>query len=290
MTSQPGPSEKDSVRDFWDAASCGERLYLPGTEAAGYAAQSRRRYELEPYILDFADFDRARGKRVLEIGVGLGADHQRFAEAGALLHGIDLTARAIENTRRRLELNGLASTLAVGDAENLDFPDRSFDIVYSWGVLHHSPDTPRAIREVLRVLRPGGQARIMIYHTWSMVGLMLWVRYGLMRLRPWTSMRAIYARHLESPGTKAYTIAEAAKLMRGFEDVRIRTVLTHGDLLTSEAGQRHRGIALKLAKVIWPRWIIRSLFPRAGLFMLIAAARPVEVTTTGAGGASQPGA
>lgn len=278
MATSRASSEKDAVRDFWNAASCGEQLYLAGTEAHAYAAQSRRRYELEPYIAEFAAFEQARGKRVLEIGVGLGADHQRFAEAGALLHGIDLTPRAIENTRRRLELNGLASALSVGDAENLDFPDRSFDIVYSWGVLHHSPDTPRAIREVLRVLRPGGTARIMIYHTWSMVGLMLWVRYGLMRLRPWTSMRTIYARHLESPGTKAYTVTEATELMRGFDGVRIRTVLTHGDLLASEAGQRHRGIALAFAKAIWPRWIIRTLLPGAGLFMLIEATRPLEAT------------
>lgn len=91
-------------------------------------------------------------------------------------------------------------------------------------------------------------------------------------------MRTIYARHLESPGTKAYTVAEATELMRGFEGVRIRTVLTHGDLLASDAGQRHRGIALKFAKAIWPRWIIRTLLPGAGLFMLIEATRPLEAT------------
>ena len=148
--------EKQQVRDFWNQASCGEALYLSDVDKAGYAAQAKARYELEPYILDFARFGDARGLRVLEIGVGLGADHQQFAEAGADLWGIDLTERAIEHTRQRLAVFGLTSHLAVGDAENLDFPEESFDRVYSWGVLHHSPDTPKAIAEVGRVLKRGG--------------------------------------------------------------------------------------------------------------------------------------
>jgi hypothetical protein len=111
----------------------------------------------------------------------------------------------------------------------------------------------------------------MIYHTWSMVGLMLWLRYALLAGRPWRSLRSIYAAHLESPGTKAYSVAEAWVLFAAFRDVRIKTVLTHGDLLESGAGQRHGGLALSLARRIWPRSLIRRLFPRAGLFMLIEA-------------------
>jgi SAM-dependent methyltransferase len=266
-----GVLDKRAVHDFWQAASCGERLYLQTAEHQGYLRQAQERYRLEPFIPDFAHFESARGLRVLEIGVGLGADHQRFAEAGARLTGIDLTPRAVEHTRRRLALFGLSSDLSVGDAEALEFPDASFDVVYSWGVLHHSPDTPGAIDEVWRVLKPGGIARIMIYHTWSMIGIMLWVRYALLRLRPWTSMRTLYARHLESPGTKAYSISEARALMHRFHPVRIRTVLTHGDLLASDAGQRHKGAALKVARALWPRRTIQWLLPRAGLFMLIEA-------------------
>jgi ubiquinone/menaquinone biosynthesis C-methylase UbiE len=151
--------EKRQVHDFWNRASCGEDLYLAGQDRAAYAAQAEARYQLEPYIREFAQFEHARGLRVLEIGVGLGADHQRFAQAGADLHGIDLTVRAVEHTRRCLALFGLQSNLSVGDAENLDFPDDSFDLVYSWGVLHHSPDTPKAIAEVHRVLKRGGGGR-----------------------------------------------------------------------------------------------------------------------------------
>lgn len=262
-------TDKQQLHDFWNEAACGENLYLRGTDRQNYEFQARKRYELEPYIFEFAGFDRALGKRILEIGVGLGADHQRFAEAGAILAGIDLTERAVEHTTRRLAAFGLSSQLAVGDAERLDFPDETFDIVYSWGVLHHSPDTPKAVSEVWRVLKPGGTAKVMIYHTWSLVGLMLWIRYALLGLRPWLSLREIYASNLESPGTKAYSIAEARQLFSAFGEVGIRIVLTHGDLLKSMAGQRHQGALLSLARKVWPRALIRRFFSGSGLFMLI---------------------
>jgi SAM-dependent methyltransferase len=262
---------KQEVYDFWNRASCGEEQYLPESDQAGYEAQARARYQLEPFIREFAEFDVAGGLRVLEIGVGLGADHQQFAENEADLHGIDLTPRAVAHTRHRLAAFGLPSKLAVGDAENLAFPDSSFDVVYSWGVLHHSPDTARAVAEVHRVLKPGGRARIMIYHKWSIVGLMLWTRYALLSLRPWRTLDTIYARYMESPGTKAYSMAGAKELFRSFDAVRITTVLSHGDLLGSGAGQRHTGRLLAVARKLWPRGLIRRLLPGAGLFMMIEA-------------------
>ncbi|MFN5496117.1 MAG: class I SAM-dependent methyltransferase [bacterium] len=261
--------EKAQVKDFWNRASCGEEQLLPSVEREGYDAQRAERYRLEPYIADFAGFKRSNGLKTLEIGVGLGADHQSFAEGGADLHGIDLTPRAIEHTSRRLALFGLSSKLAQGDAENLPFADDTFDLVYSWGVLHHSPDTPKAFQEVLRVLKPGGQARVMIYSKWSLIGLMLWIRYALLRGRPFTSLKELYAKYLESPGTKAYTLSEARRLCTGFREVRIRTVLTHGDLLTSGAGQRHQGRALDIARRIWPRWFFKTFAKGRGLFMLV---------------------
>lgn len=263
-------TDKQSVHDFWDAASCGEALYL---QSRDYAAQARKRYELEPYIETFADFGAARGLDVLEIGVGLGSDHQRYAEAGARLTGVDLTERAVVHTQTRLEALRLRSELRTADAENLPFGDASFDMVYSWGVLHHSPDTRRAIEEVWRVLRPGGSARIMIYHKYSIVGYMLWVRYGLLAGRPGRTLADIYAKYLESPGTKAYTVDDARSLFARFSTVEIETVLTHGDLLTSAAGQRHRGSLLIVARALWPRSLIRALLPHQGLFMLIKATK-----------------
>jgi ubiquinone/menaquinone biosynthesis C-methylase UbiE len=262
---------KKQVFDFWNKASCGEELYLKGSSQESYIDEARNRYELEPYIKDFANFNDCKGLRVLEVGVGLGADHQNFASNGADLFGIDLTDRAIQHTSHRLSLFGLSSRLNTGDAENLGYENNYFDIVYSWGVLHHSPDTEKAIAEVYRVLKPGGVAKIMIYNKWSIVGFMLWMRYGLLRLNPFLSMNKIYAEYLESPGTKAYTPKEANDLFSSFSKISISTELTHGDLLTSHAGQRHKGLLLDIARIIWPRWFIRKFLTKAGLFMLIVA-------------------
>jgi SAM-dependent methyltransferase len=147
-----------------------------------------------------------------------------------------------------LSLDGLESDLRQSDAENLPFPDASFDVVYSWGVLHHSPDTPQAIKEVHRVLRPGGTARLMIYHKHSLAGYMLWSRYALMRGRPFATLEEIYAKYLESPGTKAYTVDQAREMLAGFSVVTIQTRLSFGELLEGAAGQRHTGWLLDLAQ------------------------------------------
>lgn len=266
-------SRKEEVRAFWDEASCGERLYLPDTTAHGFRQHDAERYRLEPYIESFAEFESAKGRRVLEIGIGLGADHQRFAEAGAELVGIDLTPRAIERTRERFRAHGLTSDLKVGDAEKLDLETDRFDIVYSWGVIHHSPDTAAAVNEIHRVLKPGGVAKVMIYNKYSLVGLMLWLRYALAAGRPTTSLASIYATYLESPGTKAYTESEARDLFARFERVTVSTVLSHADLLTSQAGQRHGGAVLNVARLLWPRWLLRLVCRGNGLFMLIEATK-----------------
>src|SRR5579863_2420865 len=169
---------KDEVRQFWDADPCGSR-YLE--QRQDFEAHARLRYALEPHITDFASFKAERGMKVLEIGVGMGADYLEWLKAGVNATGVDLSPASLEKARLRCELASYKADLQVADAENLPFPDNSFDVVYSYGVLHHSPDTARCIREAWRVLKPGGQARIMIYHHPSLTGLMLWLRYGILR-------------------------------------------------------------------------------------------------------------
>jgi hypothetical protein len=116
-------------------------------------------------------------------------------------------------------------------------------------------------------------ARVMIYHAHSMVGYMLWLRYALLAGRPRRSLADVYAHHLESPGTKAYSQAEARSMFSEFSRVDIRTMLHFGDLLEGAVGQRHRGPVLSLAKRLYPRAVIRRLLPTHGLTMLIEATR-----------------
>jgi ubiquinone/menaquinone biosynthesis C-methylase UbiE len=268
-------TSKTAVHDFWNRASCGEEAYALGrTEAEKLNAQARERYKLEPYLIPFARFDEGKGKTVLEIGVGMGADHLQWAQSKPRsLHGVDLTPRAVMLTMARLKLAKLKSKVQVADAEKLPFKSQMFDIVYSWGVLHHSPDTPQAFVEVHRVLKKAGTARIMIYHTWSLTGLLLWVRYALLRGRPFTGMDEIYSRYLESPGTKAYTIAGAKQLCRqaGFKSYSVSIQLNHGDLLEGAVGQRHQGAVLNSLKQVWPRSLIKACLPFLGLYLLIEA-------------------
>jgi SAM-dependent methyltransferase len=265
-------SLKSAVRNFWNAGSCGE-IYADGISDLDYYKQhSKARYELEPYICDFAKFNEGSDKDVLEIGVGMGADHLEWAKSKPRsLTGIDLTPLAISHTKRRFHSIGLTPNVELGDAEKLTFNDYSFDIVYSFGVLHHSPDTKEAINEVHRVLRTDGIARIMIYHTYSLTGYMLWLRYGLLVGKPFRSLTEIYAKCLESPGTKAYSRTEAHALFSIFSEVKITTQLSFGDLLEGAVGQRHRGVLLSIAKKIWPRWLLKKIFKNHGLLLLIEA-------------------
>jgi ubiquinone/menaquinone biosynthesis C-methylase UbiE len=205
----------------------------------------------------------------------MGADHLEWAQASPRsLSGIDLTGQAIAFTRERLGLYGRRSRLLVADAEHLPFRESSFDLVYSWGVIHHSPDTPAAVREIARVLRPGGRARVMIYHRRSLVGFMLWLRHGPLAGRPGRSLDEIYAQHLESPGTKAYSPARAREMFAAFSEVKITSELGPGDLLLGATGQRHRGPLLGVARRLYPRWAVRRLLPHCGLYLLIEARRP----------------
>lgn len=260
---------KKKVYDFWNQNSCGESLYLKKPTKKNYDYQLKKRYIIEPYIKKFANFRNSYKKKVLEIGVGLGADHQMFYEAGADLYGVDLTARAIEHTKHRFKLNNYESKLFVQDAEALPFNNQTFDIVYSYGVLHHTPDTEKSISEVHRVLKNGGTARIMMYHKWSIVGFMLYLRYALFNLRPFLNLSIIYSSYLESPGTKAYSKKEINHLFKKFKSIEIKTVLSHGDLLQYSAGQRHSGFLIKFARMIWPRYIIKKFFSKYGLFLMI---------------------
>jgi SAM-dependent methyltransferase len=260
------------VKAFWDKLSCGE-VYASGeSEEQYYAAHSKARYTLEPYIFEFAGFTDGYNKDILEIGIGMGADHVEWARSKPKsLTGIDLTPRAARHTRKRLEISGLSSRISVSDAEQLPFRDHSFDMVYSWGVLHHSPNTGKALDEVFRVLRPGGVAKIMIYHKYALTGYMLWTRYALLTGRVYRSLDDIYFNHLESPGTKAYTIQSAQTLFSRFSQLRLKIQLSGSDLLEGSAGQRHQGVLLTLAREIWPRMVMKKLFRNHGLFLLVEA-------------------
>ncbi|HEY6329608.1 MAG TPA: class I SAM-dependent methyltransferase [Blastocatellia bacterium] len=118
------------------------------------------------------------GRPVLEVGCGMGSHAALLARAGAALTAVDLTARAVETTRRRFELFGLSGLIERADAENLPFPDEQFDLAWSWGVIHHSRSMEACLAEMTRVVKAGGRLLLMVYYRPSLV---YYVHCGLIR-------------------------------------------------------------------------------------------------------------
>jgi ubiquinone/menaquinone biosynthesis C-methylase UbiE len=156
---------KKQVQTFWQQTPC-DSWFADGQAGtlAFFRTLDEHRYRVHPKLLSAVDFEKTRGLSVLEIGCGCGSEAERFARAGARYTALDLTNAAVSVTQRRFHLAGLRGSFTQGDAENLPFADSSFDLVYSHGVLHHTPNTARAIQEVYRVLSPCGRAVIMLYH------------------------------------------------------------------------------------------------------------------------------
>jgi len=225
---------KNAVKEFWNRESCDTWQAHSEKFSREYFEQIEEwRYRDQPFIHSFAQFTRYRGKRVLEVGFGAGTDLIQWLRAGARVSGIDLTEEALANVSRRIQVYGLPQpeTLQVADAENLPFPSNSFDLGYSWGVLHHTPDTAKALSELVRVVRPGGEIKIMLYNRHGLYAWKMWIKHALFRGQPWKSLRWVLWNHIESPGTKGFTEREVLHLLEplGLADVRLERFITGND-------------------------------------------------------------
>ncbi|MDP1571855.1 MAG: class I SAM-dependent methyltransferase [Vicinamibacterales bacterium] len=268
----PQPTATDlkaAVRTYWERESCG--THVAGSEKftrAYFDEIERYRYAVEPEIFSFAQFTRHHGERLLEVGVGAGSDFLQWARAGCRVHGIDLTEEAIDHVRHRLAVYGFeAEDLRVADAEHLPYDDGTFDVVYSWGVIHHSPGTEQALREIVRVTRPGGTIKVMVYHRPSLNTWFRWLRFAALRGQPFRSLTWVMHHHLESPGTKAYTRAEFADMAAraGARITAIRTSATRYDL-QFESRAIVRAVAYALACLVG--------WERCGFFLMAEMTRP----------------
>jgi len=284
---------KERVRSFWQENPCGTKFAdAPPGSRRFYELVEEHRYTKEWHIPAAAHFADAKDLAVLEVGCGLGTDGAQFAKAGARYTGIDLTDAAVELAKRRFELFDLPGTFRVADAERLDFPDNSFDLVYSHGVLHHTPDTPTAVREIHRVLRPGGKAVVMLYHRDSYnyrVNISMLRRTGAQLLRwntgvelvrlltgePEDSLRA-HARQLQTqseylnseeflsrntdgagnPLARVYSRREARELFKDFAHVELRTYFLNKRWLPVLGPLLPRSLESRLAaRWGWHLWI-----------------------------------
>jgi SAM-dependent methyltransferase len=285
---------KQRVRDFWQAHPCGSK-FSPAESGTRefFERVEAHRYAKEWHIPAAADFANTSGLRVLEIGCGLGTDGAQFARAGAIYTGVDLTDAAVALARRHFDLLGLRGEFRVGDGEELDFADESFDVVYSHGVLHHTPDTARAVGEIRRVLRPGGRAVVMLYHRDSYnyrVGIRVLRRAGARLLKSESGIKLIHrltAEPLDSlyeharlmtasgngylaseeflsqstdgagnPLARVYSRREARELFRDFREVAVRAYFLNKRFLPLLGNLLPLGIESALAsRWGWHLWI-----------------------------------
>jgi SAM-dependent methyltransferase len=229
------PDAKLETQRQWNANPCGADAApesLQRGSAAFFASVESHRYQVyAPWLKRAADFASFAGRRVLEIGPGLGTDHAQFARAGAHTYAIDLTATHLQLTRQRFEIEGLVTRLTRGDAERLPFRDAGFDAVYSFGVLHHTPDTGRAVREVWRVLRPGGIAIVSLYHRhsafhWVATVLCRGVRHRELWTRGYRRLLADVEQGARETGAaplvQVLSRRQCRRLFAGFSQVAVR--------------------------------------------------------------------
>ena len=284
---------KERVRQFWQEHPCGTKFAdaSPGSRRF-YELVEEHRYTKEWHIPAAAGFASTKGLRVLEIGCGLGTDGAQFAQAGADYTGIDLTDAAIELAQKRFELFNLSGTFQTDDAERLSFPNDSFDLVYSHGVLHHTPDIDAAIREIHRVLRPGGRAEVMLYHRNSYnyrVNISMLRRAGVHLLRWKTGVKLVqmltgepedslrnHARQLKAdssylsseqflsqntdgagnPLARVYSREEARELFKDFQKVDIKTFFLNKRWIPIVGSILPRSIESRLAsRWGWHLWV-----------------------------------
>jgi ubiquinone/menaquinone biosynthesis C-methylase UbiE len=271
-----GSVEIARVREYWDRRPCnirhstqpiGSRQYFDEVEA--------RKYRVEPHIPSFAEFQRWRGKKVLEIGCGIGTDTVNFARHGAQVTSVDLSEKSLELAKQRIRVYGLEGQVQFfhGNAEELAslVPLESYDLIYSFGVIHHTPHPERVLEQIRRYVRPGTLVKIMVYHrrSWKVLGILL----GEGRGRFW-KLRELIAKNSEAqtgcPITYTYTRREARELLErhGFRPQAIEVAHIFPYRIADYVQYRY----VREWYLRWmPAWMFRALEKRLGWHLCITA-------------------
>jgi glycosyltransferase involved in cell wall biosynthesis/ubiquinone/menaquinone biosynthesis C-methylase UbiE len=262
---------KEQVQTQWDHNPVGTH-YARTTEPHSLAwfeeVEAHRYGQYAPWMPEIMEFDRHSGEDVLEIGGGIGTDSSQFARHGARVTDLDLSAGHLALAQENFARRNLQARFVHHDAESLPFDDNQFDVVYSNGVLHHTPNTARVVQEIRRVLKPGGKAIVMMYaelslHYWRELVWKLGLERDMLKHH---SMGDIMSRHVEisqndaRPLVKVYTAARLEALFAGFDD---KTVYKR-QLIASEQPGWLKWLPLDLAgKVMGWNVIIKAVKPRA---------------------------
>ena len=204
----------ENVREFWQSHVNNEYYTAHDRGTREYFDEiEQRRYRFHYHLAELFESLKGSHGRLLEVGCGIGVDSIQLAKCGFDVTAVDLTENALEVAREFAVLRDVSIDFRLGNAESLDFPDASFDAVYSFGVLHHTPNIERSVAEVRRVLRPSGTAYIMLYHRDSLVNLI----HRAFRL-PYESPRD---RDDHCPVVYTYSRRGIRRLFRDFSNVSV---------------------------------------------------------------------
>ena len=269
MSSTTADEYKRRTREQWGNDPCGHIHgdgYDIGSREFFDSVEEHRYGQYAPWMPEVMEFDGFPGKELLEIGCGMGTDLLQFARGGATVTGVDYTPRSVDISRRRFKVYGIPGKFVLGDAENLAFPEASFDVVYSNGVLHHTPDTQKSIDEVYRVLKPGGTAKVMLYHRsslyyWFVIILRFGILHGeLLRHTP----EQIMSRHVE------YSETGALPLVRAYSRADVERLFGKFSKRSTEVRQLTRA-DLHLPSFLMPNALVEWLGRRWGWNVIITA-------------------
>lgn len=249
----------ETVREYWNRRPCNVR-HSPspiGTKAYFDEVEARK-YKVEPHIPGFAEFPKWQNKSVLEIGCGIGTDSINFARAGAKLTVTELSEESLGLCRKRFEVFGLPASFYIADGERLSetVPVEKYDLIYSFGVIHHSPHPEKIIEEIKKYMGPDSELRIMLYAKYSTKNFLIWL--GLMQPEAQTGCPIAYT----------YSEREVRNLLKGFDVLSIEK--EHVFPYKIEPYKRYK-YEKAFPWNILPHFAIRFLERRLGWHLLIRA-------------------
>ena len=199
----------DAIREYWNK-------HIHDLEIARHPVGTREffeelevyRFEKLEYLPKVVDFTAYKGRQLLEVGCGIGTDLVRFAKHGAIVTGVDLAEVAVGLARKNFKLHGVRGDIQSMDGEHLQFPDQSFDVVYAHGVLQYCQDPAAMIGEIYRVLKPRGQAILMVYNRYSWLNLL-------------SKLFGVKLEHEDAPFLRKYSIRDFRSMLSAFSRVEI---------------------------------------------------------------------
>lgn len=217
----------EDVKEFWNTRPCNIKHSKKELGTKEYFDEvEKRRYEVEPHILEFADFRNCKGKSVLEIGCGIGTDTISFARNGASVTAIDLSEKSIDITKQRFDIYGEQGRILYADAENLSLfleGDEKFDLIYSFGVIHHTPNPSRVLDEIRKFSNEDTIIKLMFYSKYSWKGIGFFLQYGWkFRFDYVKTIKYFAEAQLNCPIANVYTKKDLECLFHDFEIVEIK--------------------------------------------------------------------